>query len=313
MEQGGIFMLGSYDWISILLLAASLLTGNTPVEQTNPSEIQQETQAVPSVTQAVTPTPEQPELIYDPVPTPEQPTENSASVGAYDEKEWWFRRNSDHLPPSAQSEIAIGQYDAYYLGDTQHKVVYLTFDEGYENGYTAQILDILKEHNIKAAFFVTTPYIESEPELVQRMVDEGHIVGNHSTTHPRMSTLSDAQIQTELQECADAFQALTGQEMPKYFRPPSGVYSIHSLEQTQAAGYKTIFWSFAYADWDPDNQPGKQAAFDMVKDYTHNGCILLLHAVSQSNTEALSDMIEYLQAQGYVFQTLDDLPPANTI
>ncbi len=251
------------------------------------------------------------DLIYDPVETPKQPTETSPLVGYNDKKSWWFRRNSEHIPPSAQMDINISQYDAYYLGDTQHKVIYLTFDEGYENGYTPQILDILKENDVKAAFFVTKDYIESYPELVQRMVDEGHIVGNHSVTHSDMPDLTDDEIKGELQECADYFKEFTGVDMPKYFRPPAGVYSIRSLEKTQEAGYKTIFWSFAYQDWDRNNQPGKEAAYNMVMNNYHNGSIMLLHAVSQSNTEALDDMLKSLKAEGYTFLSLDDLPKLN--
>ena len=128
-----------------------------------------------------------------------------------------------------------------------------------------------------------------------------------------MSDLSNEQILAELNGCAAYYKELTGQEMPKYFRPPEGVYSIRSLEQTKAAGYKTIFWSFAYNDWDPKNQPGTKAAYDMVMNNYHNGSIMLLHAVSQSNTEALDQMLKDLKAKGYVFQTLDQLPPATSI
>lgn len=246
--------------------------------------------------------------ISDPVPIPPMPSENSSLVGYNDRKSWWFKRNSDHLPPSAQNDINISQYDAYYLGDTQSKVIYLTFDEGYENGYTEKILDVLKENNVKAAFFVTKTYIESCPQLVQRMVDEGHVVGNHSVTHRDFTTLSDKEIVEELEGCAEAFQALTGQQMPPFVRPPEGVYSIRTLEKTQQAGYKTIFWSFAYQDWDTKKQPGKQGAYDMVMNHYHNGSIMLLHAVSQSNTEALPDIIESLRQKGYLFQTLYELP-----
>ena len=196
---------------------------------------------------------------------------------------------------------------------SQEKIAYLTFDDGPTKKCTPKILDILKANDVTAAFFVTKSYIESCPDLVNRMVEEGHIVGNHSSTHPEMAGLSSDEILAELNGCADAFQKVTGVEMPRYFRPPSGVYSIHSLAQTQAAGYKTIFWSFAYQDWDTENQPGVQAAYDMVMNHYHNGCIMLLHAVSQSNTEALDQMLKSLKAQGYVFMSLDQLPAASTI
>lgn len=269
-----------------------------PTENNEQTEINKETEKNEPKT----------ELVYDPVETPAQPTETSSLVGYNDKKSWWFRRNSDHLPPSAQMDINISQYDAYYLGDTQHKVIYLTFDEGYENGYTTQILDILKANDVKAAFFVTKDYIERNPELIKRMVDEGHIVGNHSVTHSDMPDLSDEQIKSELDECAEYFKEVTGVEMPRFFRPPAGVYSIRSLEKTQDAGYKTIFWSFAYKDWETDNQPGKEEAYNMVMNNYHNGSIMLLHAVSQSNTEALDDMIKSLKQEGYTFLSLYDLP-----
>lgn len=239
---------------------------------------------------------------------PKQPQENSALVGYEDRKSWWFKRNFDHVPPTAQQEISINQYDAYYLGDTSQKVIYLTFDEGYENGYTSKILDILKKKDVKAAFFVTKSYIESEPDLIRRMAEEGHIVGNHSVTHSDFTTLGDEEILWELEECAKAYKEVTGQDMPFYFRPPEGVYSIRTLEKTKEAGFKTIFWSFAYQDWDVNNQPGKEGAYKMVMDCYHNGAIMLLHAVSQSNTEALEDIIDSLREQGYTFATLEQLP-----
>ena len=244
----------------------------------------------------------------DEVTMPPQPEKNHPSVGQFDKKSWWFVRNQDHVPPRAQQDINISQYDAYYLGDVSQKNIYLTFDEGYENGNTAKILDILKDHQVPAAFFVTESYIKSEPDLVKRMELEGHIVGNHSSTHPDMSGLTAEKISAELSTCAAAHQEVTGKEMPPYFRPPEGAYSIHSLEETQKNGYKTIFWSFAYKDWDTKAQPGKAAAYQMVVDNVHNGAIMLLHAVSDSNTEALDDMIKYLKENGYVFRTLDQLP-----
>lgn len=239
---------------------------------------------------------------------PKMPSENSSLVGYNDSKSWWFKRNSDHIPPSAQQDINITQYDAYYLGDTSKKVIYLTFDEGYENGYTTQILDVLAKNDVKAAFFVTKPYIESQPELVKRMVDEGHIVGNHSVNHYNMPEVSDENFAQELLGCAEAYENLIGEKMPLYFRPPAGVYSIRSLEKTKELGYKTIFWSYAYKDWDTKNQPSIQEAYDMALNNYHNGSIMLLHAVSQANTEALDSIINSLKERGYIFATLDELP-----
>ncbi|MEA5083704.1 MAG: delta-lactam-biosynthetic de-N-acetylase [Lachnospiraceae bacterium] len=244
---------------------------------------------------------------------PSVPTVNSKLVGYNDSKSWWFSRNKTKTPPSAQRDICTIQYDAYYLGDVSQKVIYLTFDEGYEMGYTEQILDILKENDVKAAFFVTKPYIESDPDLVKRMVEEGHVVGNHSVTHPAMSTLSDEKIVNELTGCAEYFKEVTGVDMPLFFRPPAGEYSIRTLEKTQELGYKTIFWSFAYQDWLTDAQPGKQTAYNNIINYSHNGCIMLLHAVSKSNTEALDSAIKELKAEGYRFESLENLPKQEEI
>ncbi len=271
----------------------------TETESVNEEVLQEETK--PEETVPVNPQPE------EETRRPKEPTETSSLVGENDRKSWWFKRGNNHIPPEAQQDININQYDAHYLGDTSEKVIYLTFDEGYENGYTEKILDILKEKDVKAAFFVTKPYIESEPELVKRMVNEGHIVGNHSVTHPDLTTLSAEQIAYEINDCAAYFKEVTGTDMPTYFRPPQGVYSVRTLAETQKNGYKTIFWSYAYKDWDVNDQPGKQGAYDMMKNNYHNGAIVLLHAVSQSNTEALPDIIDMLRNEGYRFAPLSEL------
>ena len=279
--------------IATILLGGSIAPYDTASIQEIPTVIIEQEKKIP---------------IADPVEVPSQPTQNNPLVGYDDRKSWWFSRNNTHTPPSAQHDIAIGKYDAYYLGDTQSKTIYLTFDEGYENGYTEQILDVLKENDVQAAFFVTKSYIRDNPELIKRMAAEGHIVGNHSVTHPDMTKLTSEQMAAEINDCAAYFKEVTGKEMPRFFRPPEGVYSIHSLEETQAQGYKTIFWSFAYADWDVNKQPGKEGAYNMVMNNYHNGSIMLLHAVSQSNTEALPDIIKSLKEKGYTFMSLEDLP-----
>ncbi|WP_242860867.1 delta-lactam-biosynthetic de-N-acetylase [Defluviitalea phaphyphila] len=248
------------------------------------------------------------ELIEETLETTDSNEEQEISTTLSNEaKSWWFRRNSDHLPPGAQEEIDLSKYDAYYLGNTNEKKIYLTFDEGYENGYTSKILDILKENNVVAAFFVTKHYIDTEPELVKRMVSEGHIVGNHSVSHPSFPKISDEEIEYEITELARYFKEVTGYDMPKYFRPPSGEYSERTLKITKDLGYKTIFWSMAYKDWDINDQPGKEVAFSHVVENYHNGAIILLHAVSSSNTEALDDIIKYLKEQGYTFASLEEL------
>lgn len=235
-----------------------------------------------------------------------------ASVSELSTKEynWYFKHVKNGEPPQAPPETAhfISKYDTYYLGDTSKKELYLTFDEGYENGYTAPILDVLKKHNVKAAFFVVKPYIDSNPDLVKRMVAEGHLVCNHSNHHPSMASIADQdKFNKELSDVEEAFEALTNKKMPKYFRPPMGKYSERSLQYTQAYGYKTIFWSFAYADWDTKNQPSLEFAKKRILDRTHNGAIILLHAVSKTNAEILDSVLTEWEKQGYELKSLDEL------
>lgn len=222
-------------------------------------------------------------------------------------KSWSFKRNSDHIPILAYIDFDISKYDGYYLGNTDEKIIYLTFDNGYENGYTPTILDILKENDVKAIFFVTKPYIKNEPELVKRMKEEGHLVGNHSVTHPSFPEISDEQIAKEILDTANYMEEITGYKMDHFFRTPKGEYSERTLKLTKDLGYKSIFWSLAYADWDVNEQPGKQYAYDHVITNIHPGAIPLLHAVSQSNTEALDDIIKEIKEEGYSFGSLYDL------
>lgn len=218
---------------------------------------------------------------------------------------WSFKRNGDHSSVTGYSQgIDLVKYSAYYKVDTQEKVLYLTFDEGYENGHTSKILDILKSNDVQAAFFVTKPYITSNPDLCIRMKEEGHVVANHSVTHSKFSTLSDQEIEQELVETAQTFEDVTGYAMDNFFRPPAGEFSERVLFSVRKANYKTIFWSMAYQDWLVDDQPGKQAAYDHVMANYHPGSIILLHAVSRSNTEALDDIIKALKDKGYRFASL---------
>jgi peptidoglycan-N-acetylmuramic acid deacetylase len=221
---------------------------------------------------------------------------------------WYFVRNTNHQPPGAQNKFDIRQFAGYYLGDIQRKVLYLTFDEGYENGFTAKILDVLREKNVPAAFFLTKPWIKSQPDLARRMAQEGHLACNHSVTHPSLPTKTDAEIAYELEETARFYEETTGYPMAKFFRPPMGEYSCRTLAQTQGLGYKTIFWSFAHRDWLVDDQPPVRQTTEAVLNNLHNGMILLLHAVSESNTKALPDMIDAARREGYVFESLDQLP-----
>ena len=201
-------------------------------------------------------------------------------------------------------------YDAAYVGNTKEKVLYLTFDAGYENGCTAQILDTLKEHGVKAAFFLVGNYIEKNPDLVKRMVDEGHIVANHTMHHPDMSKISDKEaFSKELTDLETLYRETTGKEMPKYYRPPQGIYSEKNLQMAKELGYKTVFWSLAYADWNNNAQPTKEQAFQKLLPRTHNGAVILLHSTSKTNAEILGDLLTHWKNAGYRFDTIDTLFP----
>jgi len=215
---------------------------------------------------------------------------------------WYFKNRP------AEEQIDLAKYNAYHLGDTNKKEIYLTFDEGYENGYTAVILDALKEKDVPAAFFVTKHYINANPELIERMINEGHIAANHTVKHKSSPTLSDDELRDEIAQTAEAFRELTGLEMPPFFRPPMGQYSERVLKITQECGYNTIFWSFAFKDWEVNNHPGRDIAHKKVVEGAHDGAILLLHAVSKSNAEAMGDIIDSLRALGYEFKSLYQLP-----
>lgn len=223
---------------------------------------------------------------------------------------WGFRPNTSHETPEipANMKELLNKYSGYYVGDTSSKVIYVTFDEGYENGYTPKILDVLKANNVKAAFFVTRPYILQNKEIVKRMMDEGHTVCNHTSKHPSMpSVTSDLErFNKEFSDTEEAYKEVTGKDMPKFFRPPMGEFSEKSLYLTQKLGYKTILWSFAHKDWLVDQQPSIETTIERVITRSHNGEIMLLHAVSKSNTEALDSIIKQLQSQGYRFGTLDE-------
>lgn len=221
---------------------------------------------------------------------------------------WGFKREKNKAPSMPQNIIQmLERYDGYYLGNTNEKVLYLTFDEGYENGHTAQILDVLKKNNVPAAFFVTGPYLEKETQLIQRMVEEGHIVGNHTVHHPSMPSITDDEkLKQEVADLSNSFQSKFGKEM-KYIRPPKGEFSERTLSLCQGMGYKTIFWSSAYVDWDVNKQKGVENAVQKVTEQFHNGSIILLHAVSSDNANALDKIIMIAKEQGYRFASLDEL------
>ena len=229
--------------------------------------------------------------------------------GALQTGSWGLSFQSEGSAPlgPASPQILAG-FDAAYLGDTSEKVIYLTFDAGYENGSTAKILDILKAHNVPAAFFLVGNYIQKNADLVRRMVDEGHIVGNHTMHHYDMSKLSDKEaFSKELTDLEACFREVTGKELPKYYRPPQGIYSEDNLRMAQELGYKTVFWSLAYVDWMNDDQPTKEEAFSKLLPRTHNGAVVLLHSTSATNAEILEELLTKWEDMGYRFGTLGEL------
>ena len=220
----------------------------------------------------------------------------------------WGLKKNPNAPPEIPSSITslLEKYDSYYIGKNE-KVLYLTFDEGYENGYTAKILDVLKEKEVPAAFFITAPYLKTEKELVRRMVDEGHIVGNHTVHHPCLvEVMSTDEISKELSGLDESFFSEFGKRM-KFFRAPKGEFSERTLAITNDLGYTNVFWSFAYRDWEVNNQKGTDYAYSEIMKGVHNGCILLLHAVSKDNAEVLGRVIDDLKARGYTFLSLENL------
>jgi len=218
-----------------------------------------------------------------------------------------FRQeNAPPIGPASSEELA--RFHGAYLGNTQEKTVYLTFDAGYENGCTAKILDVLKKHQVSAAFFLVGNYMEKNADLVRRMVEEGHIVGNHTMHHKDMSQLSDKDaFAKELTDLEALFQQITGKELPKYYRPPQGIYSKDNLRMAKDLGYKTVFWSLAYVDWNNDAQPTAEEAFQKLLPRIHNGAVILLHSTSQTNAEILDELLTKWKSMGYSFASVDKL------
>jgi peptidoglycan-N-acetylmuramic acid deacetylase len=248
--------------------------------------------------------PKQEETQPAPAAVAENPVKESAP-SSVKTLSWWFTRNQQHQPTTINKDVAavLDGNKAFYLLPNNNKKIYLTFDCGYELGYTAKILDTLDRKQVKAAFFITGQFIQTQPDLVKRMQRSGHLVCNHTLNHPDLSTLSQDKFNQEIKSLEQKYFELTGVQMPKYLRPPMGNYSPATLKWTSELGYTTVFWSMAYQDWDPANQPGAEVSYKHVMDNIHPGAVILLHAVSQSNTEALERIITDLQAQGYVFST----------
>lgn len=222
---------------------------------------------------------------------------------------WGLGRDRDGLnrPIDAISaQEQYGKYSSLFIDDSGDKTIYLTFDEGYENGYTSAILDTLKRADAKAVFFVTYDYCVSAPDLVERMIAEGHTVGNHSYSHPSFPECSDEEMKDEVMLLHDYVKENFGYEMT-LFRFPKGEFSENALFRLQSLGYTSVFWSFAYVDWNTDEQPGAKEAFDTITSATHNGGIYLLHAVSKANADCLGDVIDYWRNNGYIIGDLNTL------
>jgi len=218
-----------------------------------------------------------------------------------------YKTNGEKPVGNADSEF-LRQYNAFFTAPTDEKQIYLTFDAGYENGATEQILDALKKHNAKAAFFLVGNYIEKNPDLVKRMCDEGHIVANHTYSHPDMSKISSPEkFKEELCKLEEQYRQTTGQEMQKFYRPPQGKFSEENLKMASEMGYKTFFWSLAYVDWLDKQQPTKDEAFSKLLTRIHPGAIVLLHSTSRTNGEILDELLTRWEEMGYSFHLISEI------
>lgn len=217
------------------------------------------------------------------------------------------------LPQTNASIEELREYHTYYAADTDEKILYLTFDAGYENGNMPAILSALNKHQVSATFFVVGNFISENPELIKQMIAEGHSVGNHTMTHPDMSKISTKeQFLEELQQVEELYYSVTNSEMPKFYRPPQGIYSKENLQMAKELGYSTFFWSLAYVDWDNQMQPTKKEAFEKLLGRVHPGAIVLLHSTSSTNAEILDELLAQWKEMGYRFETLQTLVSQET-
>ena len=243
------------------------------------------------------------------VSRPEPKTRPEGFALEWDPEEWGLGFGEPGTQPVGNASTEdLAWYHAYYMGDGSEKVLYLTFDCGYENGNTEPILDALKKHNAPATFFVVGHFLETEPELVKRMVEEGHAVGNHTYHHPDMASISDMEsFGNEVNDVAQLFREITGKELSPYYRPPQGKCNVRNLEMAEELGYYTIFWSLAYVDWNQDNQPSHEEAFDKLTTRVHPGAVVLLHNTSSTNGEILDELLTKWEEMGYSFRPLSEL------
>lgn len=240
---------------------------------------------------------------------PEKPQPPEGWELVFVSEDWGLSFGESGTQPRGNASAEdLAWYDAYYVGDDSEKVIYLTFDCGYENGNTEPILDALKNHGVQATFFVVGHFLETAPDMAKRMVEEGHAVGNHTYHHPDMPTISDREtFQDEIDDVANLFREITGTELSMYYRPPQGKCNAENLKMAQELGYNTIFWSLAYVDWNQDDQPSHEEAFDKLTTRIHPGAIVLLHNTSQTNGEILDELLTRWEGMGYVFKPLSEL------
>ena len=237
----------------------------------------------------------------------ENTIETSVSVSNNKKIGWGIKRESDHKQPDlgSSNKKVLEDNNGIAMGNSEKKYIYLTFDEGYEAGYTEKILEVLKSNQVSATFFITAHYVNTQEELVKKMIDEGHIVGNHTVNHKSMPDLSEEKIRKEVMDLHQVILEKYNYEM-KYIRPPKGEFSKRSIESTNRLGYKTVMWSFAYEDWNENKQPNEEKAKKMILDNLHNGEIMLLHGNSKTNTNVLDSVIKEAKSMGYEFRSLDE-------
>ena len=210
-------------------------------------------------------------------------------------------------PTGTETADVMKKYDAYYVGKSEEKKIYLTFDCGYENGNTPAILEALKKHKAKATFFVVGHFLKENPDLIKQIVKEGHTIGNHTYNHPNIVGMGKEKFYEEMAAVEELYKEITGKEMTKYYRPPQGKYDVENLKLAKERGYKTFFWSLAYVDWNVDAQPTKEEAFDKLLTRIHPGAVVLLHNTSKTNGEILDELLSKWEEMGYTFGKLGDI------
>lgn len=218
-----------------------------------------------------------------------------------------FKKQGERPTGNATPEY-LKEFNSYFIAPEGNKKIYITFDAGYEAGYTPKILGVLEKHNVKATFFVVGTLMKSNPELIKQIDEKGHIVANHSMHHPNMSKMSTMEdFKKEIEPVEELYKEITGKDMKKFYRPPQGIFSETNLKMANELGYKTIFWSLAYVDWYKDKQPSKEDALNKIMSRIHDGAIILLHSTSKTNSEILDELLTKLEKQGYTFGTLEEL------